>query len=248
MTRSWSAADLGTMDTFFQDPGSDLVNPVPTTRPSCASTDARLCNDNNIVQSQGNCATFDSTRTVLTLRNNCAVTLPTGTYDLCGLVMGNGSSIQPQNATSAIRILFDSAARKIKGTTTPACAATNDVGFPSGTLFLSNAADVKQAQLYVYGNPSNPSSHTFSFQNAANFHFLLKAPNSIVQVQNASGSNAPTMFGGIAAWAIEMQNNLTFRWDPNVDAITTGSTPVFYRTSWMQCSRPADAASAISGC
>jgi hypothetical protein len=113
---------------------------------------------------------------------------------------------------------------------------------------MSTATDPRQAQIFMYGNPTNPVTSQFSFGNGTSFSFLFKGPNSVFQVQNAPTTGTPVMSGGVAAWGVEFQNNLEFRWDPRVDSITSSGSHTYYRIGWQQCRRPADVTSPTSGC
>jgi hypothetical protein len=255
---------------LFRNPGPDATGDPGTytpTRAACqaTNTDAAVCNDNAtgiVAATTGTnpCSANQLNQLDRNYHSNrvlkvpaCRVTLATGTYDFCGLQIANNGQLEPALSTSVVRIMIDSYDRLMANGShaCPGSTPEDENGHIvnlAGSLLMSTATDPRQAQIFVYGNPTNPVASQFSFGNGTSFSFLFKGPNSVFQVQNAPTTGTPVMSGGVAAWGVEFQNNLEFRWDPRVDSITSGGSHTYYRIGWQQCRKPADLTSPTSGC
>ena len=172
-------------------------------------------------------------------------------YNFCQInYPANGGAIRlPSSAVGGyVRLLLDSPDR------TNSCpAGSGGLDMKNGADLLSNATSSVGAQIFIYGrtttNGSTPlpagalgSANDIKWQNSGNLKTLLVAPRARITFQN----NA-VITGGIAAWAIETQNNLVYLWDQNVDKVQTSS--LYYRSSYAECARqPTSPSDPSSGC
>lgn len=192
--------------------------------------------------------TYNAATRMLTMGNNSSLTLGGGTYNFCGVSMGNNTQIliaprapgQPQG----VRLLIDSPYRSGSG-----CAA----GAGMGTITMGNnmsfgsppGGDPRNLQIYVYGwsSAESPTPSEVEFKNNG-FVGTIYAPQSKVIFKNNAN-----ITGGVAAKRVEVQNNLTFGWDAGVGDIRARTLRLFYRTSWKECPKsPTDPNKLDSGC
>jgi hypothetical protein len=122
----------------------------------------------------------------------------------------------------------------------------------NGSGILANATSSLGAQIFIYGAPSGSAPATLdadgvngnfiAWRNSANVKMLLVAPHARVVFQNGGA-----ITGGLAAYAVEANNNMQFIWDEAVDHVQRRA--LYYRTSYAECQRtPPDPANPDSGC
>ena len=209
------------------------------------------------------CGTLASNR-ALTLANNCILRIPNGTYDLCDISFGQDSSILPTDTTAnaEVRIFLDSPTRT---TAASPCAASGpnktkgDISWPNSghparwmttgpasvpspqncpTAF-PDAWTALAGQLFVYGAGDPTDANTNYPVNTSPleipgmmFDGSIMAMNTML---NVTTSNT-CINGGIAAGKINLNNNVGFKWDPNVGKSELSNTSTtFYRTAYSTC-------------
>jgi Tfp pilus assembly protein PilX len=207
-------------------------------------------------------AAYTAATRVLALPNNgCTVTLDGSAdidhpaiYDFCGMSLPNNGVLSITDPTNLpyVRVFLDSSARLINGA--PACPAgtSGTLTMGNGSGILANATSSLGAQIFIYGAPSGSAPATLdadgvngnfiAWRNSANVKMLLVAPHARVVFQNGGA-----ITGGLAAYAVEANNNMQFIWDEAVDHVQRRA--LYYRTSYAECQRtPPDPANPDSGC
>ena len=184
----------------------------------------------------------------LYLPNNSSLVLGAGFYYFCSLYMGNNSSISIIGGQATIFI--DSP--KPADPTSP-CATTNSaLGVAPGTFTMTQNSSINaggsalNAQILVFGDPSNPTTASVNLTNNASSSFALSAPYSAV---NMSPSNNSTFIGAITGYTVTLGQASHFTYEADTSGIQTNSAPVFYPTYWEQCNAAGYSSSTpTSGC
>lgn len=215
-------------------------------------------NDNATGMSMLGCAngTYGSVNRTLNLSSTCVISLQGSSdinhpkiYDFCQITYpANGGTIQLPilGLGGYVRLLIDSPSRAKSG-----CPdGTGGLDMKNGGTILANATASIGAQIFIYGVTNSQGAtvapgvglNNISWQNSGNLKTLLVAPRAKITFQN----NA-VITGGVAAWAVETQNNLVYIWDQNVDKVERRS--LYYRVAYSECSKtPTVASDPSSGC
>ncbi|MDX6639622.1 MAG: hypothetical protein QOF12_633 [Solirubrobacteraceae bacterium] len=207
-------------------------------------------------------ASYTGATRVLALPNNgCTVTLDGSAdidhpaiYDFCGISLPNNGVLSITDPTNFpyVRVFLDSSARLINGVSACSAGTSGTLTMGNGSGILANATSSLGAQIFIYGAPSGSAPATLdgdgvngnfiAWRNSANVKMLLVAPHARIAFQNGGA-----ITGGLAAYAVEANNNMQFIWDETVDRVERRA--LYYRTSYTECRRVApNPADPHSGC
>lgn len=167
-----------------------------------------------------------STRTISS-SNNTTLTLGTGDYFVCKLVISNNSHLVMADG-GKVRVFFD----------TP-----ENCGISAGgkQIDISNNADItatgyqpEQGKFdvpgfYVMGSPTIPTTIELSNNSGTN-EFVLYAPNTNIIIKN----NA-IYKGVIAGKTVLLDNNAVVEQDTGFEAPQIGGATIYQRQSYVEC-------------
>jgi Flp pilus assembly pilin Flp len=198
--------------------------------------------------------TFNAATRTLTMKNNSTLTLGGGIYNFCEVDIPNNATIS-LTPGQHVEVFVDSPDDPNSGCPTPCAANTaNGNGTPNGfgNLNLSNnvtwtnlSQDPLALQLYVYG--CNNGSNVVNFTNNTVFWGILYAPQSTINASNSSNNSA--FWGAISGNVVNVSNNYHFNWVADSGTLSAGTTGVYYRTAWAQCTpTPPTPSSPGAGC
>jgi Tfp pilus assembly protein PilX len=183
------------------------------------------------------------------------VTLPPGTYHVCGFHLGNSVKLKfSHTGGQPTRIFVDSPSRV--GST---CVGQLD---PAGTFTADNSVEINKEdgereellEIYMYGTPQNDTRDPYSWcsdvqspaqpnecrsdfmlDNSVQFYGNLYAPNSTAQAHNSV-----KIWGSVAADKIRFYNSIEFNLTgPTIDRPAAAPGPAT-RRGWAEC-RPTPA-------
>lgn len=249
VVRMTTPLSIPPIDTIFQagEGGYDSATAQGNDNATGMSMTPILCSPN----------TYDAVRRTLNLSSTCVISLQGSSdinnpkiYNFCQISYpANGGTIQLPilGLGGYVRLLIDSPNR---GTSSGCADGTGGLDMKNGGSILANATASVGAQIFIYGVTKSqgvtvaPGTgiNNISWQNSGNLKTLLVAPQAKITFQN----NA-VITGGVAAFAVETQNNLVYIWDQNVDSVERRS--LYYRVAYSDCSTTATVAGdPSSGC
>ncbi|HEX8207777.1 MAG TPA: hypothetical protein VF587_17055 [Solirubrobacteraceae bacterium] len=174
------------------------------------------------------------------------ITLPTGTYYLCGLdASANGNVINVEPGAK-VRMYIDSN----RGNPTW-CDAANPL---DGQFIIKNDGKVnplpttdpkaEQFALFVYGTSATGDPVDVDMNNGVAFWGTIWAPDSTIDIKNNQ-----VVSGGFTAGSIDMKNNGGFQYDSDIANQPLPGTADAENLSWTECQRnPSVATDPESGC
>jgi Tfp pilus assembly protein PilX len=165
---------------------------------------------------------YDQATRALTLNGNLTLTLGGGVYNFCQLAV-NGNITINVGATAKTAIFIDSPDDPGSG-----CPAGTGNITLNGNVNWSNASgDPTALQIYVYG--LNNGSNTVTLNGNTDFHGVIYAPQSTVNLNGNIG-----YYGAISGTTVNLNGN-SFTWDGRAGSLQAGTTGLYYRTAWAQC-------------
>lgn len=202
--------------------------------------------ENNNVSALTAIPGYNSTTRILTLGQQQQVTLPGGTYHLCGVQATNGNWLNVTNG-QVVRLYIDSP----RGNPDYCPAVAGAGRFTAKNSGMFNATDDKnpaELEVYVYGTTADadePSgSADVDINNGVEFYGTIWAPNSTIDVKNNQG-----IAGGFTGGKVHMKNNGGFAWDARVANKSLPGTATARNLSWFECKRdPTTTTDPESGC
>jgi hypothetical protein len=119
----------------------------------------------------------------------------------------------------------------------------------AGTIRVRNTASINNLnvdagafQVYAAGSPSPATSIRFE-NKVSNMVGTFYAPRSTVLLQNANA-----ILGAVAAQTITLEDTAHINWLDSANITTDSLTPLFKRTSWMECTPRPTGDTPESGC
>jgi hypothetical protein len=214
-----------------------LLNPVD-------ANPARLSNDNNRIgnlDTTTGSVTWNPVSKVLKVGNNASITLTGDTYSFCYLeVRNNARLIIASRAPGRppLKIYIDRP---------ELCALA---GSDKGRLNVSNnasvenqTADPSMLQIYVEGSTLLSTLVEIENNAAVSMHMSVYAPNSIFLLENNG-----EFHGAVAAKRVTVENNADFFWDARSGNITTGTSLLYQRQKWLECTVQSNGSAPDAGC
>ncbi len=178
---------------------------------------------------------FDPAGRILTLNGNASLTLGGGVYNFCELT-GSGNVTINVGATAKTAIFIDSPDDPSSG-----CAAnTGHIALSGNVNWVNTSADPTSLQIYVYG--FNDGSNRVTLSGNTAFRGVVYAPQSGVTLNGNIG-----YYGAISGATVTMNGN-SFTWDSRVGSLQAGTTGLYYRTAWAQCTSAITTADPGAGC
>ncbi len=199
-----------------------LSNPSHPTSPYDPSTGVSL-------------SSFNAATRTLNLNGNVTLTLGGGVYNFCELT-GNGNVTINVGATAKTAIFIDSP--DDPGSGCP--AGTGHITLSGNVNWVNTSADPTSLQIYVYG--FNNGSNQVTLNGNTDFRGVVYAPQSNVVLNGNIG-----YYGAISGTTVTMNGN-SFTWDPRAGSIQAGTTGLYYRTAWAQCTASFGSGSPGSSC
>ena len=190
---------------------------------------------------------WDSVNKTMKLGQQQDITIPGGTYHMCGFDAPNGNTISvPAGQFVRLYIIGD------RGH--PACNGNDPV---DGRFQIKNDGSVnplptndpkaEQFALFVYGTTddnTDTGSADVDMNNGVSFWGTIWAPNSTISVKNNQ-----TIAGGFTGGSIDMKNNGGFQYDSDIANQSLPGTASAKNLSWTECRRnPTVASDPESGC
>jgi Tfp pilus assembly protein PilX len=176
------------------------------------------------------------------------ITLPGGTYYMCGLDAPNGNDINVPSG-QFVKLYIDSALHN------PAWCNGGDPA--DGRFQIKNNGKVnplptndpkaEQFAMFVHGSTNNvgdASEPDVDMNNGAAFWGTIWAPNSTISIKNNQAVS-----GGFTGGSIDMKNNGGFAYDADVANQALPGTASAKNLSWTECARnPSVSTDPESGC
>lgn len=182
-------------------------------------------------------STWDAPNRVLTLKGASTLTLTGNNYVFCKLDIQNLSQlIVGLRGSTPLKIFIDSPEN---------CPGVSGAGTVrvSGTAMINNLnVDAKSLQIYAAGSSSTATSLRFESA-TSNMVGVFYAPKSTVLLQNANA-----ILGAVAAQTITLQDTAHINWLDSAEITTDSLTPLFQRTSWVECTPQPTGDTPDSGC
>ena len=187
---------------------------------------------------------YNPTTRILTLSQQQEISLPGGTYHLCGLQATNNNWLKVTNG-QIVRLYIDSP----RGN--PNCPNVEGAGrFVVSNKGMFNATDDKnpaELEVYVYGTTEDADDEAkpdVDINNGVHFYGTIWAPDSTISLWN-NGESA----GGFTGGNISLKNNEDFSYDPRVNDKELPGTATAKNQSWFECRRdPTTPTDPESGC
>jgi hypothetical protein len=221
-----------------QDP-HDCPEPLPETVVLAPVPPIPAQNDNNTLAGY---AGWDPSKRMLTV--NSSLTLTGGVYNICRLVLNNGSDlIIPPRFGVPLKMFID---RPSNCPNLSESERDNPVSINGNSLIRNLNADPALFTLFVVGDSSDAGGTLIDFNNSADDQvaMVLYAPYSKFDMRNAT-----RMRGAVAAWQISIKNHTQVVYDPLVGALTLEEVKPFYRrVSWAECKVIPPNSTPDSGC
>jgi hypothetical protein len=227
--------------TQHQLPQNLLLNPVDPTRQNP--------NDNGRINSGQDIkalwllsgTTWDPSSRILNLKGAATLTLTGNTYSFCKLTLEGLSQliIAPRSpAQGPVKIYIDPA-NCPSGTTD---AGTMKVKQTASITNLNVDSDT--LEIKAVGDPSGSLSTSIRFENTiSNLIGTIYAPYSTVALENANA-----IIGAVAAKQVTLEDTARIQWHPSADITLDDLTPLFKRTSWVECTPKPTGSAPDSGC
>lgn len=189
--------------------------------------------------SSGSSLTYDPATRALRSSGGATLTLGGGVYNFCSVAISGNFKLAVA-AGAKVSIYVDSPENPDSG-----CPAASG-GFSVSGNFSSvlpagappaagdSGADPTALQLYVYGTSDDRDA--VSITGNSDLRAAIYAPRSKVSIVG----NAKVA-GGVAARTVELTGN-GFSWDSRAGSLQAGSSGLYHRTAWRECSASSAAA------
>jgi hypothetical protein len=177
---------------------------------------------------------------VLNLKTAATLTLTGNTYSFCKVTLEGLSQLLiglRSPAQGPLRIYLDSPEN---------CPGVTGAGTMTvkGTSIMTNLnVDSDTLQIQAVGSPTTSTSIRFE-NTISNLIGTIYAPNSTVALENANG-----ILGAVAAKRVTLEDTSRIVWHPSAADVTLDDlTPLFKRTSWVECTPRPTGSEPDSGC
>jgi hypothetical protein len=214
-----------------------LLNPVD-------ANPARLSNDNgrigNLDTTTGG-VSWNPVTKVLRVMNNATLTLTGDTYSFCYLEIRNNARLIIASRAPGrppVKIFVDSPELCLL-----AGANRGRVTVSNNASIENQTADPSMLQLYVEGSTITEANVEIENNASVNLQMAVYAPNSNFLLENNG-----VYRGAVAAKRVTIENNADFVWDPRAGSITTGTSLLYQRQSWTECTAKNPGAAPDAGC
>jgi hypothetical protein len=218
-------------------PAEFLLNPVD-------ANPARLANDNSRI---GNLDTKTGTvdwnpvTKVLKVMNNSTLTLTGDTYSFCYLEVRNNSRLIIASRAPGrppLKIFID------RPELCPLAGSDKGkVNVSQNAVVENQTTDPSMVQIYVEGSTLLDTDVEIENNAMVSMHMTVYAPNSIFTLENNG-----EFHGAVAGKRVTVLNNAGFFWDDRAGSITTGTSILYQRQSWRECTAKNPGATPDAGC
>jgi hypothetical protein len=214
-----------------------LLNPVD-------ANPARLNNDNLRIGNQDTVTgsvSWNPVTKVLRVNNNSTLTLTGDTYSFCYLEISNNARLIIASRAAGrppLRIYVDRPELCLL-----AGSNRGRVTVENNATIENQTADPSMLQLYVEGSTLTSTSVEIENNAAVDLHLAIYAPNSVFLLENNGEFR-----GAVAAKKVTIENNADFYWDSRAGSITTGTSLLYQRQSWTECTVKASGSAPDAGC
>jgi hypothetical protein len=205
-------------------PAEFLLNPVD-------ANPARLANDNNRIgnlDTKTGTVNWNPVSKVLKVMNNSTLTLTGDTYSFCYLEVRNNSRLIIASRAPGrppLKIFID------RPELCPLAGSDKGgVNVSQNAVVENQTADPSQLQIYVEGSALLGTNVEIENNAMVSMHMAVYAPNSVFTLENNGAFH-----GAIAGKRVTVQNNADFFWDDRAGNITTGTSILYQRQAWSEC-------------
>jgi hypothetical protein len=214
-----------------------LLNPVD-------ANPARLSNDNNRI---GNLDTttgsvnWNPVTKVLKVWNNSTLTLTGDTYSFCYLEVRNNSRLIIASRAPGrppLKIYID------RPELCPLAGSDKGrLNVSQNAVVENQTADPSKLQIYVEGSTALGTTVEIENNAMVGMHMAVYAPNSVFFLENNGD-----FLGAVAAKQVTIENNARFFWDERAGSIGDGTSLLYQRQKWMECTVQPNGSAPDAGC
>jgi Tfp pilus assembly protein PilX len=180
---------------------------------------------------------WDASNRVLSVKGASVLTLTGNTYVFCKLEVDNlAQLIIGLRGSTPLKIFIDSPEN------CPGVTNAGTIRVRSTSSINNLNVDASSFQVYAAGSPSTATSIRFE-NTVSNMVGTFYAPRSTVLLQNANA-----ILGAVAAQTITLEDAAHINWLDSANITTDNLTPLFKRTSWVECSPKPTGSEPDSGC
>jgi hypothetical protein len=203
-----------------------------------------LSNDNNRI---GNLDTttgsvnWNPVTKVLKVWNNSTLTLTGDTYSFCYLEVRNNSRLIIASRAPGrppLKIYID------RPELCPLAGSDKGrLNVSQNAVVENQTADPSKLQIYVEGSTALGTTVEIENNAMVGMHMAVYAPNSVFFLENNGD-----FLGAVAAKQVTIENNARFFWDERAGSIGDGTSLLYQRQKWMECTVQPNGSAPDAGC